>query len=182
MTDMKQHLKDRHMNPDRYTTYVDDEERVACWLLYNFSGQVVGYHQYRPDSDKAKRNDPKEGRYYTYVGGHKKERRLAVWGLETVTDRDNYLFVTEGVFDACRFHKYGYAAVAVMSNDPKHLAPQFRLFTNVTTVAVCDNDAAGKKLAKLCDESFTVPGNKDCGELTEREFLEFLEYMIEELE
>lgn len=181
MNTMLEHLQSRHMNPQRYTTYVDDEDRVASWLLYNLSGNLVGFHQYRPDSDKSCRNDPKDGRYYTYVGGHKKDRRLTMWGLETLTDRDNYLFVTEGVFDACRFHNYGYAAVATMSNDPKHLSPQFRLFTDITTVAVCDGDSAGRKLAKLCDVSYTVPDGKDCGDLTEKEFYNFLEDIIEDL-
>lgn len=180
METIKQHLRSRYMNADLYKTYIDEEDRCAAWLLFNLSGQVVGYHQYRPDCDKEPKNNPKDARYYTFVGGHKKDRRLSLWGLETVRFDPRILFFTEGVFDAAPLHTFGLPAVATMSNDPKHLKQQVRLLgEDRLTVAICDDDAAGRKLAKLCDDSLNVGGGRDPGDLNHQEMYEFVSYLKE---
>jgi len=181
MKTLAEHLLDRHFDVSRYTSTVDEEDQNVSVLLWNLSGQAVGYHQYRPDKPKEARNDPKDARYYTYLR-HKKERRISMFGLETLHYSPGILFLTEGIFDACRFHNAGYSACATLSNDPKHLTQLLWIlsFTRLI-VAVCDDDPAGKKLAKHANVSFNPGNGNDCGDLSEDEFKVFLNKMLTEL-
>lgn len=113
------HLVDRHLNPSLYTIWEDSSEGLFTFPLWNLSGQLVGYQQYRPYGTKDKKNHPREGRYYTYVSGKKDSRKIAVWGLESFNFRDDILVICEGIFDACRLHSYGIPCVAVLSSSDK---------------------------------------------------------------
>jgi hypothetical protein len=66
MKTVLEHLKDRHLNVELHRPFVDEVERVATFLLWNLSGQCVGYQQYRPEGEKKPRNNPKQGKYYTF--------------------------------------------------------------------------------------------------------------------
>lgn len=158
------HLHSRHLNPALYRVSVDEAEAVATFLLFNLSGQVVGYQQYRPGAPKTMSNDPRNGRYFTYVT----KNMLGVWGLETYNFRNDYLFVTEGVFDACRLHNLGLPAVAVLSNNPKGLA-NFLFTVPRRVVVVADNDPAGKMLMEYGDEVLVCDAGKDLGDMTDGE-------------
>ena len=171
--DVKTHLLARGLNPDLYTVSWDDE--TACFALWNLSGQWVGYQQYRPFAPKTTRNDPRDGRYFTFA-----KEKLAVWGLETWYFRSDVLFVTEGVFDACKLHNLGLPAVAVLANDPKRLRPWLGSLSRYT-VAVCDDDAAGAKLGRLCDRALTAQGGKDLGDMTQTQVVEFLKEKFPQL-
>lgn len=176
---IKDHLKSRHFDPSLYRSVVVDEDNSVMTLyLWNLSGQFVGYHTYRPEKPKNPKvnNNPKLCRYYTYVSGDKKRKALGVWGLETLNWHDKILCITEGVFDACRLHNKGYPAIAVLCNHPKSLKPWLKTLYK-TTVAFCDNDAAGRKLASVCDYSF-VANENDLGDMSEEE----LSNTINELE
>ena len=159
-----QHLLSRHLNPALYHVSVDEAESVATFLLFNLSGQVVGYQQYRPGAAKAQNNDPRAGRYFTYSPKH----LLAVFGLETYHFRTDLLFVTEGVFDACRLHNLGLPAVAVLSNNPKGLA-NFLFAVPRRVVVVADNDPAGRMLMEYGDEVLVCNAGKDLGDMTDGE-------------
>lgn len=147
MKSVLEHLQDRHLDTQLHQPWVDEVERVATFWLYNLSGCVVGYQQYRPDADKNRNNDPKLSRYYTY----RNKNVLTVWGLESLALKPGVLFLTEGVFDAARFTELGYPALAVLSNDPKRQLREWLKCLNRRVVAVCDNDAAGRRLAKFGD-------------------------------
>ena len=59
MNEMLQHLKDRHLDINRYEgLYINEEQKLCTFLLYNLSGQIVGFQQYRKDAPKTMRNDP----------------------------------------------------------------------------------------------------------------------------
>lgn len=164
--DVEAHLRERGLDPNLYTVSWDDE--TACFALWNLSGQWCGYQQYRPFAPKTTRNDPRNGRYFTWA-----KDRLAVWGLESWYFRRDVLFVTEGVFDACKLHNLGLPAVAVLANDPKRLRPWLGSLARYT-VAVCDDDAAGAKLAGLCNSAVTVQGGKDLGNMTQQQVFDFV--------
>jgi hypothetical protein len=136
---------------------------LATFPLWNLSGQLVGYQQYNPFGDKKLRNKD-GGKYYTYAPSAKD----VVWGLESWSYTDT-LFLCEGVFDTCRLTKRGVSALAVFSCDVgydlKHWLKLVR--SSRFVVAVCDNDLAGKKLAKYGHVSETVEGGKDLGEAPE---------------
>lgn len=168
MEQLIQHLCGRHMNLGIHRVWLDNEEYMATFPLLNLSGQLVGYQQYRPLANKEKKNNPKEGRYFTYT---KKDTR-GVWGLES-WKFSKTLFVTEGIFDACRLTNRGYSAIATLSNDPKHLCNFFYIISqDRPIVTICDNDDAGKKLAKY-GTLFHIMDKGDLGDASE-EYVENL--------
>ena len=147
MKSVTDHLKDRYLNLELHRPVVDEVERVATFYLWNLSGQLVGYQQYRPEGEKKPQNNPKQGKYFTY----RKQPTLAVWGVESLHLSPNVVFLTEGVFDACRLTERGYSALAVLSNNTGTDLKNWLSMLNRKVVAVCDNDDAGRKLAKFGD-------------------------------
>ena len=145
MEPLAQHLKRRHLDVALHNPVLDDVERVATFYLWNLSGQLVGYQQYRPEGIKKPQNNPKEGKYFTY----KKMPTLAVWGVESLYLTPHVLFLTEGVFDAARLTERGVSAVAALSNNPTADFRNWLSCLNRKVVAVCDNDDAGRRLAKF---------------------------------
>ena len=159
MKTVLEHLKDRHVDLDLHRPWIDEEERVAVFYLYNQSGCIIGYQQYRPDADKTKNNHPKEARYFTY----RKQPTLAVWGLESLYLTPHVVFLTEGIFDAARLTERGYSALAALTNNPTKDLRNWLSMLNRKVVAVCDNDAAGRRLAKFGDVAVFTE-DKDLGE------------------
>ena len=155
---MTEHLKSRHIDLELHRPMVDNEERLATFYLWNLSGQLVGYQQYRPEGEKKPQNNPKEGKYFTY----RSQPTVSVWGVESLAFGGT-VFLCEGVFDACRLTERGYSALAVLSNNTGWDLKNWLSCLNRRVVAVCDNDPAGKKLAWLGDTSvFTY--EKDLGD------------------
>lgn len=163
--DISEHLKSRHVDMNVHTVWLNYDEITAVFPLWDLSGRMVGYQTYRPLYDKHKDNHPKESRYYTY----KTEQCNAVWGLES-WKFSNTLFVTEGVFNAARLTYNGVSAVALLSNSPsKSLMGWLRIIQRTRpVVAVCDNDSAGKKLAKAGNIA-VITESADLGDATEDE-------------
>jgi hypothetical protein len=147
MKTVLEHLNERHLDVNLHRPMVDEVERVATFYLYNLSGQLCGYQQYRPEGDKKPNNNPKLGKYYTY----RKQPTLAVWGVESLDLSPHVVFVCEGLFDAARLTERGFSALAVLSNNPSPDLRNWLTCLNRKVVAVCDNDAAGRKLAKFGD-------------------------------
>lgn len=40
---LKSHLRERGMDPSKYSMYVSYSANKVTWLLWNMSGQLVGY-------------------------------------------------------------------------------------------------------------------------------------------
>ena len=145
------------MDLNLHRPFVDEEERVATFWLYTPDLRSVGYHQYRPEGEKKLPNDFKNGKYFTWRKGYHP------WGVESLRLSPSVVFLTEGVFDACRFTNLGYSALAVLSNDPQSDLKNWLTMLNRKVVAVCDNDAAGKRLAKFGHEA-VFTDQKDLGD------------------
>jgi hypothetical protein len=108
----------RHLEIERYNgVYISDN--VTCFTLWNLSGQMCGYQQYRPSATKDKKNNPRDSRYYTSVHGKRNEKPIAIWGLESLDYRSDVLVIVEGIFDACRFHNHNIPSVALLSSSWK---------------------------------------------------------------
>jgi hypothetical protein len=166
---MLAHLKSRGVQPTRYQLYYDEE--VTHFLLFNLSGQIIGYQQYRPAADKTRKNDPRYGRYYTYCGGGSG----GVWGLETFYYSRNTLFITEGIFDAVKLHNLELPAIAALANNPKHIWPWLKIVRETRTIiGICDDDEAGRKLRSVCDLTIACPDGKDLGDMTNEEVKDLL--------
>jgi DNA primase len=145
METVKQHLVNRHLDLDLHHPIIDEINRIATFYLYNLSEQIVGYQQYRPDGSKKKSNNPKEGKYFTY----RRKDTHSIWGLESLSLSPNVVFLTEGIFDACRLTQFGYSALAVLSNNPSLDLRNWLMMLNRKVIVIADNDNAGRKLAKF---------------------------------
>lgn len=153
-------LQERHFPFDVHKVWIDEVEGVAVFSIWNLSGQLVGYQNYRPSADKEKKNHPKEGRYFTFL----KDGKLGVWGLESWSFSKT-LFVTEGIFNAVRLTGRGYSAIATLSNDPVKLKEWLWIVRKMRPVIViCDPGSAGKKLSKYGHRSITTPDEFDLGD------------------
>lgn len=192
--ELEKHLRSRGVDALKTKVVIDEESGIATFLLYNLSGQLIGYQRYNPTGTKqhqgrrnkgAKRHDPNivsQMKYYTYVGkeGDKRFPKLAVWGLESLDDRP-YVFVVEGIFDAVKLQNAGQPAIAALANHPKPLKGWFRMLGK-HVIVVNDNDAAGGKLTSLGDSSFVVPDEwKDLGDMPQHEVNEFVADVLEAL-
>ena len=170
MTTVLQHLAHRHLDTDLHQVWVNESERIATMPLWNLAGQMTGYHQYRPDANKTRHNDPKMGRYFTW----RRKDMVTVWGAESM-HRPGPLFVTEGVFDAARLTQVGAAAVAVLSNSPTSDTRQWLASLGRLVVCVCDNDKAGLRLAKYGDVAEIMPHGQDLGDVCQDVVTELLD-------
>jgi hypothetical protein len=166
-----EHLKSRHFDSVVHTVWVDDDEGVATYPLWNLTGQMVGYQQYRPSATKKRDNHPRDSRYFNW----RKDKVVGAWGLES-WKFSNTLFVTEGVFDACRLTSRGFSAVALLSNDIDSSTREwlYMVKSNRFVVAVCDNDVAGRKLAKCGHVAHVMEDGKDMGEASDEYVTNFL--------
>ena len=170
MEKVLQHLRERHLDVDLHRPVIDEVEGVATLFLWNLSGALVGYQQYRPHASKAPNNDVRLGRYFTRL----KQPTIAVWGVESLDLTPHVVFVTEGVFDAARLTERGYSAIAVLSNDHKREVRKWLKSLARKVVVVCDNDNAGRRLAKFGDVvAFTE--EKDLGDSSD----EFVTNLLE---
>lgn len=159
------HLAERHADVSKYSVTINDEDGVATFLLFDLSGAVAGYQQYRPAADKVKKNHPREGRYFTY----KSPGRNAVFGLESWS-WSRPLYLVEGIFDCVRLHNLGLSAIATLSNDPRPLR-SWLTATGRRIHAICDAGEGGRKLAKFAHHYVTC-AEKDLGAMTDAEVAE----------
>jgi DNA primase len=170
---LKEHLEQRHCDIKLHNPILDQEEEVVTFLLYNLSQQIVGFQQYRPNGTKNKKNDPREGRYFTF---HRKQT-IAVFGIESLHLTPDIVFVTEGIFDAARLTNRGVSAIATLSNNPNQDCRNFLRSLGRKIVVVCDNDIAGKQLAN-CGDVAIFTEEKDLGECSEQYISEIIEKFV----
>lgn len=172
METMLEYLRRRKLNVELHRPVVDEVERAVTYYLWNLSGQLVGYQQHRPDAPKSPQKlGPKATRYFTY----RKQPTLALWGVESLHLNKGPVFLCEGVYDAARLTYRGYSALAACSNDPKRELRNWLDFLCRPVVAVCDDDAAGRKLAKFGDYVEVAPNGDDLGSAPE----EYVTYLLE---
>jgi hypothetical protein len=160
---LKEHLLSRHLDLELHRPAIDEVEGVATLYMWNLSGQLVGYQQYRPSGDKKPNNNPREGKYFTF----RKLPTVGVWGVESLHLTPHVVFVCEGLFDAARLTSRGVSAVAVFTNDPGKDVMNWLRMLGRKVVVVCDGDKAGGKLAKYGDTSLCLLGGKDLGECSD---------------
>ena len=167
---MKQHLQDRGMDYSKYPIDFDPVEGVISFHLFNGNGHFVGYQQYRPDQpSKQKKNDPKSGRYFTYL----RSETDGVFGLDVLDHKDRSIFVVEGVFKAAVIHRLGYNAIAVLTSSPKRLKPWLKILRQTwNLIAIGDNDDAGKRLVNIVGKGCQSP--LDIDEMNDYDVLELL--------
>lgn len=194
--DIKSHLRDRGVDPLKTGVIVDEESNTATFLIYNLSGQLIGYQYYNPNGEKntaiarqhikTLKTDSdlaslkKYIKYYTRIVDSQKG--ISVYGLETYERDSEFLFVTEGVFDCAKIHNAGFPAVATLTNaGSPELKTWFKILPQ-KIVAIYDNDDSGEVLKKLSDYSFPSPeGYKDLGDTPQEIATEYIQKLAESL-
>jgi len=182
--DLIQHLKGRGIDPEKTRVIIDEEDGDTYFFLYNLSGQMVGYQKYNPKYPKTgqgKLNDPRLTKYFNWVSDEGYGKKVAVWGLESLEWTNEYLFITEGIFDIARVHESGYPGIAVLCNDPSESLKSWLETLPQKKIVIYDNDKAGKKLKKLGDYSFTIESAKDLNDLSREEAKVFLDNIITQI-
>ncbi len=116
--------------------------RVVLFPLYDFGGKRTGYIRYNPDGHKGQGKNPKDGKYYTFIGdGH-----VGTFGTESLSS-PGPIFLVGGLFKATTLHRLGYAALHVSSISYRVLKPQLRLLRR-RFYALGDNDAEGETFVR----------------------------------
>lgn len=180
--DIITHLKGRGVDPNQTRVIIDEKTEDVYFFLYNLSGQMVGFQKYNPNylkTGQTKLDDPRMVKYFTWVTEEGKGKSIGVWGLESTQFGDDYIFITEGIFDAARIHEAGLPAIAVLCNNPSDSLKSWLATLPQKKIVIYDNDAPGRKLMKVGDFSYTVPRDKDVNDLTPEEAKVFLDQCLE---
>lgn len=156
---IKEHLDSRCFNAGIYSAVWLDKSCLTVGL-WNLSGKLVGYQKYDYLNGKERKKNPKDMRYFTYTTSEGSSGSLAVFGTELLDSNKKYLFIAEGIFDVSPLHNRSVNALAVLSNDPKHLK-NWLSSSGYHIVALCEGDAAGKRLGKYADTVINLPEGCD---------------------
>lgn len=167
---IREHLIERRVNFDVHSPILDEEKGIANFLLYNLSGQIVGYQQYNPNGAKKAFNNKEKSKYYTY----RKLPTVSLFGIETLHLSDGPIFLTEGLFDATRLSYHKQSVLATLTNNPPKDYLNFLKSLQRPIIVVCDNDSAGGKLAKFGDV-VEITNAKDLGDESEDYVLKLIE-------
>lgn len=160
------HLYARGFDPSKYAVDIDEINGCATFLLWNRLGQLIGYQRYTPRFPKSGVKDPHKLAYFTWAS----KPHHTIWGWEYVPQDCSKLFITEGIFDAIKICNAGLSAIALLGNAGSPAVRQYLKALPYTIIAICDNDEAGKVLAKSADFAYNVPsGYKDLGEMPQEE-------------
>lgn len=171
MKKIRQNLIDRQFDIEKYSCWIDEESNQLTVPLFNLSGEMVGYQKYNPNSDSKKTNNPFDGRYFTRLSSNK----TGIWGLESINHLP-FVFVQEGIFDACRLHNLNLPAVAILSYSNKQVFQNLNLL-NKKLISIIDNDSSGIKLGRKVDDFIQISFEnvKDVGDCTDEQIYELLE-------
>ena len=179
MIDIRQHLIDRHIDLSVHSVWIDQQDQSAAFPLWTLTGKMAGYQRYRPGAEKTLRNNPEDGRYYTYVSGNrcpaKAAQDVAFWGLESWHFTSDTLFVCEGIFDAARLTSRGVSAIALLKND---CDPSTRRYFDIVRGArrvIVVADESGTRFMRIGHRTHAVPQG-DLGEAAD----EYIDGMLEE--
>lgn len=144
-----EHLDDRSfgigMQANGEFYYVDVVSEVITFPIWNLSGQMLGYQEYKWLKPKTHGNHPRDQKYYTYLS----KNTLGVYGLNLLPK--NYLgtiYLVEGVWEVVYGYAFGIPCIAVLGNNPKQLKNWIDSIPN-KVAALCQPDKAGKKLANI---------------------------------
>lgn len=175
---IQDHLKFRGIDTSKTRTIIDEETEDVYFFLYNLSGKMVGFQKYNRNYEKTGQSnldDPRMAKYFTWVSDEGYGKQIAVWGLESYSFTDDFIFICEGIFDAARIHESGYPAIAVLCNNPNDSLKGWLKTLPQKKIVIYDNDAPGRKLMSVGDFSYTVTKEKDINDLTQEEAKYFLQ-------
>lgn len=161
--DMYKYLKARRLDVSLYPSItVDSTIKTVTFPLWSLTGRFVGMQAHKPLAGGFQREKPSEARYFTLLPDP--ASRLTAFGVDLLDSTQKVLFLAEGVFDVSPLHCRGINALAVLSNNPKHLKSWLHSL-GYFLVALVEDDAAGKKLANIAHEAIYLEDGKDPGDM-----------------
>lgn len=167
---LKEHLESRRMTTKLYSgLWLNEEESTVTFGLWNLSGSLIGFQQYKYLASKERCKNPSNMKYFTIAGKTGKHSKLLSFGVELLDSSQKVLFLAEGIFDVVPLHNRKVNALATLTNNPKHLASWLRTL-GYYLVALCEGDKAGRKLASVADEVVYLSENKDPADMNDAWF------------
>jgi hypothetical protein len=131
------------------SAWIDKENEVVTFPLWNLSGQLVGYQKYRWDKPKANSNNPLEQRYFTRLA----RGVIGIYGLQNLPV--GYLgpiYIVEGVWEAIVGDSYGITCVAILGVNKAGVSKSVLGWINSLPndiIPLCQADKAGQCLSKI---------------------------------
>lgn len=167
---IKEYLKSRKIDYERYRCWINEEEGCITFPLYDFGGRMVGKQSHRPFLDK-------KFRYDTHTKGH------AMWGLDTVPEGYvGNIYLTESITRSIYLHRMGLQSTSILGSTlNKEFLKMILNHPHYNFVWVGDPDQGGKKLVnKFGDYGLTSPVDVD--NMTDMELIDFTNYLKERYE
>lgn len=167
-----EHLKTRGLKP-WHKVWIDKTGELCTFPLWGWENRLIGYQRYNWKGDKKPRSNRLiDARYFTHISSAYHNEAVYGWnnlyGYGTV-------FITEGIWDSISIGNVWFDSLAILTATPsKELIRWLRCRINRPIVAVCDNDDAGKSLAKMGDVAITIPCGKDANEMSPENLRDFL--------
>ena len=165
------HLLQRGIRDFNYDMVLDYENDVVTFMLYGIGDFIInrtnikplGYQVYRYKITQKKTNDPMNSRYFTYQAKCSVINDVVVFGLERLDNNSEFLFITEGIFEAVNLHRLGYSAIAVLTSAPNKRLKKLLPYLAKKTIWCGDNDTAGNNswLARACDYRLVFDSDLD---------------------
>jgi len=172
---VEDHLRTRGVDPSKIRAIVDEESGTATFLLYNLSGQIVGYQRYTPGAPKSGNSNPTLNRYFTRVTRTHKSKMIHAWGINRITTATRRVYIVEGIFDAVKIVNAGRVGIAILTSNPKFIKEWLSLL-NVELVGIQDNDEKRQSGWSFLDRIEVTPDPyKDLGEMPQSEVNSFLD-------
>jgi hypothetical protein len=135
------------------SAWIDEENEVVTFPLWNLSGQLIGYQKYRWGKPKGKpkhgSNNPLEQRYFTRLA----RGVIGVYGLQNLPV--GYLgpiYIVEGVWEAVVGNSYGITCVAILGVNKAGVSKSVLGWINSLPndiIPLCQADEAGQFLSKI---------------------------------
>ena len=180
--DIVEHLKSRGMDVGLYRDVpVSVSRNTATFYLWNLSGQLVGCQMYNPAGDKNCRNNPVNSKYFNRMTHQEDAIAVGVWGLQyfDISEWD-FLFLTEGVFDAVKVLNAGFPCVALLGATVSVSTSGWLASLPHKKVALLDGDVAGRVMKHLSTVYFNLSDPfKDLGEMPQEDADDFLRRVVE---
>ena len=180
--DIVEHLKTRgvDVNGSYGDVRISVPANTATFYLWNASGQLVGYQKYNPGGDKNCRNDPVSSKYYNRLSHQEDAVAVGVWGLQYFDLLEwDFLFLTEGLFDAAKVLNAGWPCVALLGATVSVSTSGWLSTLPHKKIALLDGDAAGGDMKDVATVYHRTPDPfKDLGDMPQEDADAFLEEVV----
>lgn len=164
MTEFEEHLTYRsfgmigHGMDDKEFAWVNFSTEVVTFPLWNLSGELLGYQEYKWNKPKTRGNHPKDQKYFTYLP----KETIGLYGLQLLPEGyKGTIYLVEGIWEVIMGWAYNIPCIAMLGSDNKQAMNWVKSLPNKVR-PLCQPDKAGKKLAKFGEPIYLEGDLDDC--------------------